>query len=188
MIRWTLEDAEREYASLHKKLLAEGNIEFFNLVSANTTQIIEWLKTSVNSQMLNSNYFEELFESFVDNDISPLNDLTAMLLKSDVQFLKYLKHIPNNCFNTLPITHITLPENILSIGKAAFNYCDRLITMYIPKSVSIIEPTAFEDCTALKKITFGGTKDDWKVLNDKTMPFAKLDTITVICSDGNLTI
>ena len=47
---------------------------------------------------------------------------------------------------------ITFDLPILTIRQSAFNSCDNLATMMIPKTVKEIEDYAFEDCSTLSSI------------------------------------
>ena len=48
---------------------------------------------------------------------------------------------------------ITFDRPILTIRQSAFNSCDNLATIMIPKTVTKIEDYAFEDCSTLSSIT-----------------------------------
>jgi len=48
---------------------------------------------------------------------------------------------------------ITFDRPILTIRQSAFNSCDNLATIMIPKTVTEIEDYAFEDCSTLSSIT-----------------------------------
>lgn len=57
-----------------------------------------------------------------------------------------------------------IPEGIKIIGSLAFYDCDTVNSIYIPNSVTSIEDSAFLGCSALKKIIFGGTEDEWDAI------------------------
>ena len=51
------------------------------------------------------------------------------------------------------LTSYTIPNNITSIGSAAFNVCNLLKSITIPNSVTSIGGSAFQDCSSLTSIT-----------------------------------
>ena len=50
------------------------------------------------------------------------------------------------------LTSITIPNNIISIGEAAFENCSELTSLTVPNSVSSIGSFAFRDCDNLKNV------------------------------------
>lgn len=60
--------------------------------------------------------------------------------------------IPNHMLNYMPITSITIPESVKSIGKLAFRSCKKLTDITIPASVETIGEDVFYDCTALSTL------------------------------------
>ena len=58
----------------------------------------------------------------------------------------------NCCYN---LTSITLPNSVTNIGEHAFSGCSSLTSIVIPRSV-----TSY-DYFHVKKIIYGGTKEDW---------------------------
>ena len=95
-----------------------------------------------------------------------------------------------------------IPGNVLSIGESAFSNCDSLESVNISQGVTSIGSKAFYDCTSLaditipesvtsmgtdmftytkiKKITFGGTVNQWKAMNTKN----KGTEMKVSCANG----
>lgn len=50
-----------------------------------------------------------------------------------------------------------IPDWVTSIGEEAFKGCAELVSINFPKSLSVINPYAFMDCTSLEKITIEGS-------------------------------
>ena len=75
-----------------------------------------------------------------------------------------LKTIPEECFKNTGFTGIfSVPNGIEEIKANAFtNTC--IETLYIPKSVTSIDKTAFGSGGFLKNIYYGGTEDEWEAL------------------------
>ncbi len=51
---------------------------------------------------------------------------------------------------------------ITEIGEGAFENHSKIETIHIPSCVTVIRKNAFLGCANLKKITFGGTEEQWK--------------------------
>ncbi len=75
-----------------------------------------------------------------------------------------LKTIPEECFKNTGFTGtLAIPDGIEEIKANAFtNTC--IETLYIPKSVTSIDKTAFGSDNFLKKIYFEGSQDEWTAL------------------------
>lgn len=52
-------------------------------------------------------------------------------------------------YNASNLTHITLPDGLVSIGESAFNTCKALTEIVIPNSVKFVDCYAFEYCSGL---------------------------------------
>jgi hypothetical protein len=64
------------------------------------------------------------------------------------------------------LTGIILPVTLKEIGFDAFASCRSLKGIAIPRGLSEIEDSdAFGGCDSLSEITFGGTKEEWEMLN-----------------------
>lgn len=60
---------------------------------------------------------------------------------------------------------ITIPDGVTSIGKYAFECCDRLRNITIPNSVTSIGEGAFSGCIELKDVYFYGTEEEWNKIS-----------------------
>lgn len=77
----------------------------------------------------------------------------------------------SNCENLISVD---LPETLATIGSSAFSNCFKLQDLYIPKNVKTIGESAFENCASLKEVKYGGTINDWNLIeigkyNDKLL-------------------
>ena len=52
-----------------------------------------------------------------------------------------------------PITEVILPDTLVRIWDRAFFGCHSLKSIHIPASVTMIHPSAFQECTGLERIT-----------------------------------
>ena len=78
------------------------------------------------------------------------------------------------------ITRVTFASNsqCKSIGANAFTSCLKLKSVYIPKSVDLIEKNAFNGCTVLTSITFEN-KNGWYVTSDASSTTGQNITISL---------
>lgn len=57
------------------------------------------------------------------------------------------------------LTSIVIPDNVTSIGKRAFRYCDKLMSATIGDGVTSIGDEAFNECQEMTHITIGSNVD-----------------------------
>ena len=91
------------------------------------------------------------------------NNCNAIIEKSSNTLIVGCKKtiIPNNVTslgvaafdNCSGLTSVTIPNNVISIGHGAFNNCSGLTSVTIPNSVTSIGSWAFEDCSGLTSVT-----------------------------------
>ena len=53
------------------------------------------------------------------------------------------------------LTNIVIPDNVTGIGEFAFAQCSTLTSITIPENVTCIEKGTFDQCIGLKCVTFG---------------------------------
>ena len=58
----------------------------------------------------------------------------------------------------LTTANLANASSLITIGKSAFHYCDKLTSVTIPANVTTIMDYAFNQCHALKSVTFKGNK------------------------------
>ena len=54
---------------------------------------------------------------------------------------------------------------VVEISRQAFAGCEDLTSVTIPKSVKVIDDSAFEDCGAIKKVYYKGELSDWYAIS-----------------------
>ena len=55
--------------------------------------------------------------------------------------------------NSIPLKTISLPIGLKRIGANAFNGCGRLMSLAVPLTVTDLDPSAFEDCVSLERLS-----------------------------------
>ncbi|MHC1682971.1 MAG: leucine-rich repeat protein [Clostridiaceae bacterium] len=86
--------------------------------------------------------------------------------------------IGSNAFKDKPLTSVTIPNTVTSIGGFAFYYCSSLVSISIPDSVTSIGDSAFAYCISLPSITLpanlssigNSTFQDCKAFTGITIP------------------
>ena len=58
----------------------------------------------------------------------------------------------------------TFSEGLTEIGNYCFEYCSSLKTLYLPKSLTSVGPSAFYG-VKLEKICYAGSEDDWNAIS-----------------------
>jgi hypothetical protein len=61
------------------------------------------------------------------------------------------------------LARLTIPDNVITIGDAAFAGCTDLASLTIPDSVNTIGRAAFNGCTALHDVYFEGNAPSYSV-------------------------
>lgn len=103
-----------------------------------------------NADLIDSNQFEKLYNSL---DSTYRGDLSDVFITARIDFLSYMKKIPEACFyKSKALTKLTIPENIRHIGKSAF-MDSSLTSITIPNSVASMDEGVFSDCSNLTNIT-----------------------------------
>jgi len=113
-------------------------------------------------------YNEHMGGYYLGNDENPylvfleVSDLSASTytIHADTKFIAAAAFI--GCKN---LTHITIPEGVVSVGNEAFSQCSSLTFVIFPKGVQRFGSHLFRECTALRSVVF---QEGMKVLNGFT--------------------
>ena len=87
---------------------------------------------------------------------------------------------------TLEIANI--PLGIKELGPGAFSNCLNLKVVSIPTSVRRIGMNCFFNTGKLRRINYGGTKEQWRYVYRGSNWLEKSGTTTIICSDGPISV
>ena len=87
---------------------------------------------------------------------------------------------------TLEIANI--PLGIKELGQGAFSNCINLKVVSIPTSVKRIGNNCFFNTGKLRRINYGGTKEDWRHIRRGSNWLEKSGTTTVLCRDGAISV
>ncbi len=83
--------------------------------------------------------------------------------------------------------YAVLRNDTVGIGDFALEDCEKLISIKIPKSVTIIGDCAFKNCSKLTDITFAGTMAEWEAITKGHNWDIGTDDYTIHCTDGDIT-
>lgn len=59
------------------------------------------------------------------------------------------------------LSSLTVPSGVTVIGGFSFFMCTDVEEVFLPASLTTVEPSAFARCTNLKRVRFGGTAAEW---------------------------
>ena len=79
------------------------------------------------------------------------------------------------------IKTVTVESGVTGISEYAFEGCEKLTDIVFPATLTRIGYSVYNNCTALKTITYEGTEEVWNDLNELN----ELVGVTVVCK-GNL--
>lgn len=101
-----------------------------------------------------------------------------------------IKELPASMFeNCTSLVYFNFVK-VTAVGANAFKGCKSLKELVFYKDLTTLGATSFQDCAALSKITYSGTKSEWKAVTDRAAPdwLANIDPVKgnfrVYCSDG----
>lgn len=122
------------------------------------------------------------------SNIYNMRDVTSVTLPEN------LVSIGKNAFNGWALTQIILPDSVMEIGESAF-YSTALTTITIGPNVTKFPREMLGNCKELKSIHFRGTKEQWLAIEKDASWHANWSynhyvdntgDFTVYCTDGTL--
>ena len=102
------------------------------------------------------NYNDYLFYTYdnINYLLGYVGKDTELILPENYNGEDYVIYI-SAFYNCSPLTSITIPDSVTSIGASAFKQCSNLTSITIPDSVTSIGYQAFYDCSNLTIVTIG---------------------------------
>ena len=90
------------------------------------------------------------------------------------------------------VKEVEIPETykdgkVVYIAGQAFQGCVSLESVVIPLSIAFMEGTPFKNCTAIKTITYKGTKDQWDNMSRYENWNENTGEYILVCTDGTFT-
>lgn len=104
-------------------------------------------------ELINNNDFYKVYSLADLRWGRSVNDqLTQMFWDADIHPEKYMDELPKH-FLPKDCSSFVIPDNVICIGRKAFEGCDSLTSITIPSSVQSIGFGAFWGCRSLTSIT-----------------------------------
>lgn len=102
-------------------------------------------------------------------------------LTGEITIPSSLKKVPHGFFANERWEKITFEEGVEEIGTHSITQNTLLWYVRIPVSMKLIGGNAFNVCTALRKINYAGTSEQWKALQKDGDPFAGCTNLVAYC-------
>ena len=148
-----------------------------------------------NIDLIEENKFEELYDKL---DLKFGNgytwyitgEFTHACLSAGIDPMPYLRSLPPCYLATLQentfLEEFRITDNIVCIDDDAFLDCPKIERVIIPKSVKIIEATAFGS-SSIEQLIYEGTIEEFpRIQGDKYIMFQQASFDSIQCADGIL--
>lgn len=100
--------------------------------------------------------------------ISYIGNNANVVIPPEIDGMKVTKIGDLAFFATETIKRIVIPDSVTEIGYAAFQHCNSLVSIKMPKNTVVeIDESAFDDCENLTCLTpfVAETMDEWLFFN-----------------------
>lgn len=176
----------------------EGNVHRLKVISHAENPFLE---TSHNVKDL---YFPSPIELIEENALTNLGSVESISLSSEATSFALEAYSISNNENlaeiAFPSNLTVLPENAITnnqsltkldfsatrlnrIEKGALANNESLSSVFLPSTITTIQSKVFEN-TALSRIDYAGTMDEWHAVNRGSEWLSGVTSLTVYCSDG----
>ena len=114
------------------------------------------------------------------------DNLESVVISDSVEIIGFSAF--SSCHN---LKSVIVGDGVKEIGGAAFYGCHKLQTVVLPKSLKVlgemVGQMVFEWCTALKNLTYKGTKSEWAAIKkrNRSSIYAPAGGLIVHCTDGD---
>ena len=96
----------------------------------------------------------DMYDYSDESDV-PWNDYKDKI--ENIDFSSGITHIGDKAFSGTSVSHVSLPDSVVSIGKDAFSDCEALTKAELPEGLETIDDNAFANCASLSEINFPGS-------------------------------
>ena len=96
----------------------------------------------------------DMYDYSDESDV-PWNDYKDKI--ENIVFSSGITHIGGKAFSGTSVSHVSLPDPVVSIGKDAFSDCEALTKAELPEGLETIDDNAFANCASLSEINFPGS-------------------------------
>ena len=117
--------------------------------------VINFLQNPTVRQLLATNNFEEIYRLFLKppGHYEYASAITEVFLQAGIDdLLGYVENIPREYAYALDIKKVYIPNNVKTIGFAAFAFCPLLESVIISKNLTHIDVSAFMYCERLSTL------------------------------------
>lgn len=108
-------------------------------------------------------------------------NVKEVVLKSGVTSIEY-----SAFYGCSSLTSINIPDGVTYIWGSVFYGCSSLTSINIPDGVTSIGGGVFSSCSKLTEIHYGGTMEDWEIIEKPTGWDGSTGSYTIYCTDGNI--
>ena len=78
---------------------------------------------------------------------------------------------------------VTINEGVEKICSCAFDCCENLQVIYLPKSLKTLEEFSFSNCKLLKEVHFSGSNLEWEKIDKQQNWNKNSGDFTIIFND-----
>lgn len=106
------------------------------------------------SEDLKKNNLKNFYQRLMNNtyDYKEIGHITQFFMDQGIDVMGQFTTIPNYMFFGADIESIEIPDNIIRIGKHAFEECKKLKDVRLSDTLKAIDQEAFRNCSELRRV------------------------------------